>query len=115
MDITLSNINELFNHNDIQKLIVFRYLSVYGNSKKEDYVESNSLSNNDVEKISMEILRVDVVDATENTPKSFILVDSNSECVYNISFYEIPSTYTMCIKYINNVKHLIIYQTHLTA
>jgi hypothetical protein len=114
MDITLSNINELFNHIDIKKLIVFRYLSVYGNSKKEDYVESNSLSNNDVEKISMEILRVDVVDATENTPKSFILVDAHSECVYNISFYEIPSTYTMSIKYINNVKHLIIYQNHLT-
>ena len=85
-----------------------------GNSKNNNYVESNNLSNNDVEKISMEILRVDIKEATENIPKSFILVDSHSDCVYNISFYQIPSTYTMCIKYINNVKHLIIYQTHLT-
>ncbi len=115
MDITLANIEELFNHNDIKNLIVFRYVSVYGNSKNNNYEESNNLSNSDVEKINMEVLRVDIVDETENSPKSFVLVDANSECIYNISFYQIPSTYTMAIKYINNVKHLIIYQTHLTA
>ncbi len=115
MDITLKNISELFNHNDIQKLIVFRYLSENGNSKNANYEESNLLNNSDVEKIYMDILKVNIEDETENVPKSFILVDANSDCIYNISFYSIPLSYTFSIKNINNVKHLIIYQKYLIA
>ncbi len=113
MDITLSGIDELFNHIDIQKLLVFRYLSINGNSKNNNFDESNNLSNSDVEKMSIDVLRVDIKEATENSSKAFIVVDANSGCIYNISFNEIPSTYTFVIKYINNMKHLIIYQTHL--
>lgn len=115
MDFTLTSISELFNHNDVKKLIVFRYLSENGNSKNNDYDQSNILSNSDVEKMNMDISNVNIQDESENIPKSFIVVDAVTGYIYNICFYEIPSSYTFSIKYINNVKHLIIYQKYLTA
>lgn len=114
MDITLTNISELFNHSNIKKLIVFRYLSENGNSKNNNYEESNLLNNDDVEKINIEVLNVNIVNETENIPKSFVIVDAVTTYIYSICFYEIPSSYTFAIKYINNVKHLIIYQKYLT-
>lgn len=111
----LTSIDELFNHTDVKKLIVFRYLNENGNSKNNNYEESNLLGNNDVEKINIDILNVNIENESENIPKSFIIVDAVTNYIYNICFYEIPSSYTFVIKYINNEKHLIIYQKYLTA
>jgi hypothetical protein len=111
----ITDLSLLDNYTNITKLIVFRYISVNGNACNGDYNNSNNLTSVDLEKISMDISKVEIQDATTDTPKSYLLYDAHSNCIYTISFYSIPATYNMNIYNINNNNALVIYQTYLTA
>jgi len=111
----LSTINELANYTNISKLIVFRFTSLNGNVYNENYNGSNTLDSVDLEKITMDVSKVEIKEVDENTPKSYLLYDANSDCIYTIAFYTIPETYSMNIMNIDNNNVFVIYQKYLTV
>ncbi len=111
----LSTIGDFANYTNISKLIVFRFTSLNGNLCNENYDGVNLLGSDDLEKITMDVSKVEIVNGDENTPTSYLLYDANSDGIYTIAFYAIPETYSMNIMNIDNNNILVIYQTYLTA
>ena len=108
--VTLANISEIYNYTSVNKLIVFRYVSSVGNDVFGKYDESMLLTSSDVEKFEMDVSSVSITDAGENSAKQYVLHDVHSDCVYSISFFEIPPSYQFSII---NGSTVVIYQKYM--
>jgi BRCT domain type II-containing protein len=109
-EIILNSIEELFTYTNIQKLVVFRFLSVNGNTAFGNYDASSQLSNSDVEVFQMDVKSVNTITSTdETTANSFVMNDLNSNCMYSICFFQIPVVYQLVIKDNNT---LVMYQQY---
>ena len=110
MSVTLKYIDDLFSYENINKLIVFRYLTSTSNFNYGDYDVTNTLSSSEVEKIELNVGSITIEEAQNGLPKSYIMNDANSDGQYRICLFAIPSTYKMVIS--NDT--LIIYQLYLS-
>ncbi len=108
--VTLANMNEIFNYTNVSKLIRFCYLNTTGNSAFGKYDESMQLASSDVEKFEMVVSNISIKDATENSAKQYVMHDANSDCVYSVSFFEIPASYQFSVL---NGSTLVIYQKYM--
>lgn len=109
-EIVLNSVQELFSYTNIKKLVVFRFLNSTSNSAFGNYNMANQLSNSDVELFEMSVKEVTTIQSTnESNANSYIIHDLYSDSIYNICFFQIPSTYKIVVK---NNDTLIIYQKH---
>jgi hypothetical protein len=113
MSVTFSNISEIYGYTNIEKLLVFRYLSNVGNAAFGDYNGSMQLGANDVDKFEMSVSNVTIQNESENSAKQYVIHDANSDCVYLVAFFEIPLSYQMGIMTISGKSTFVIYQKYL--